>query len=461
MKKVEVFQTSASRKLSETEVSYTHLGASVVLPYADSTVLKTYELLDGRHLSTQTTTVNAIDSYGNVTDATTEVVDHEPGGTSHKSQVLSSFTNNVTNWRVRQLDAVTTKFFLGGTHDVTKDKLSEYSYYPNGRLESIKQEAGKGVNVELTATVNYDNFGNVDIQTVAGPSIVSRTSTVEYDARGQFPVSIKNPLLHEVTRTWNADFGTLKTETDANNHTMEWVYNSFGQLLKEERPDSTISEVRRYEVVSQNPIASIGARWYVETTGSGVGPTRTFLDLFGRTVRGRSQGFDGTYVNVDTQYDARGRASKVSEPYFDNGSTPVWNETVYDHLNRPNGFIAADTTRNFLQGYNGFVNTRIDTGGRMRTSTFNAVGQLVETKDAANTIARFLYDAAGNRIEVIKDFGGTQENSVTYTYDQLGRQLTQDDPDHGIYGRIFDGLGQLRFEVAPEMWLTLDNVEYR
>lgn len=51
-------------------------------------------------------------------------------------------------------------------------------------------------------------------------------------------------------------------------------------------------------------------------------------------------------------------------------------------------------------------------------------------------------DPAGNRIQAANAVGTPSQNSVSYTHDRLGRMLTQNDPEHGIYTSTYDALGQ-------------------
>ena len=81
----------------------------------------------------------------------------------------------------------------------------------------------------------------------------------------------------------------------------------------------------------------------------------------------------------------------------------------------------------------------------------HAIKQENDAANQATTKTAFTYDAAGNRITVTNDHGGTLANSVSYTYDRLGRMLTQDDPDHGLYTYTYDALGQRLTEISPTM----------
>lgn len=136
--------------------------------------------------------------------------------------------------------------------------------------------------------------------------------------------------------------------------------------------------------------ANGAAKAYVETYVTGSTAARGFSDMLGREVSKRTKGFDGRFVQVDTEYDSRGRAYRSSEPYF-TGDPIVWNARAYDAFNRVVGVTAAEGN----------------------TSTFQ-------------------YNALGQRTGATHGVGTAAESSVVYTWDRLGRQLSEDDPDRGL-----------------------------
>lgn len=449
----EVRRTSDNRLLSSTDTTYSlhgTVGSGTVFPYVDTRVSKAYNLGDGRLLSTSTTT-NQVDTYGNITDSTIETVDHENGDT-FKVQKLSTFNIDLSNWRVGELTSQTTKAWLNGSHSSAQDRRNDFTYDPGtGFVKDAIQEQGKGAGFELTKTLAYDSFGNVLTETLSGPGITTRVTTMTYDTRGQFALTLTNPLGHVVSRSWGREFGTKLTETDANGQTSSWTYNDFGQQIMAYRPDGTSTESRVYE---DNSGTLADAVLYTQILSTGQAPVREFYDIRGRTLRTRTQGFDGSYVNQDTEYNGQGRLIKASEPYFD-GDAVAWNVNTYDFLGRVTAVAAADPVKSVSSAYDGFSVSITDAQSRTKTQTTNAAGQVIEVIDRMGTTMTFAYDPVGNRIEVINAVGTGKQNPVTYTYDTLGRMLTQVDPDHGTYTYAYDALGQKVEEISPKMAAAL------
>ncbi len=449
-KKATIVQTSTGTVISDSETTYLvfgNLGAGPVFSYVGTQIEKAFNLTDGRLLSTTTRTINGIDSYGNVIDAVTSINDVE-SGTTHQTEIVRTYTSDETSWRINQLDATVTKFWLNGVHDSAKNRHENFFYLPgNGKLDYSVSEQGVGLDLELTQRYGYDSFGNLDEIEVSGPSIISRTATIQYDSQGRFPVSIKNPANHIISRTWDGKHGLLLSEIDPNNLVTSWDYDSFGHQWRVVRPDTTSTETKSYEDQSSSNLTAV---MYTEVLESGSPPARVFQDRLARKVRVRTRSFDGTFVNVDTVYDAHGRIYKLSEPYF-SGSMPAWSTNDYDHLGRLYIADRPDSTLDRIYVYDGALTTIVEPNWRISKQWTNALGQLVLAEDSEATQTKFEYDAQGNRVKVISAYGSSQESTVSYTFDRLGRLVESNDPDHGVYTYGYSGLGELVWEKSPKL----------
>lgn len=445
--KVEVRRTSDNQLLSSVDTTY---GGHVepqgtIFPYVDNRIEKRFDPIGGTLLST-TTTTNHCDQYGNITDTTKVTVDHINGDT-FESKTISTFNLDITNWRVGQKVSDTQENKLNGINDTSLNLTTTYAYDSNGQISSSTRGAGLGNSIELTTTYAYDGFGNLTSETLSGSGIISRTSSTAWDTRGQFRTSVTNALGHTETRVYDDRFGVMTSQTGANGLTTTWAYNDFGQLDVETRPDGSSTQTFR-RLDSGSGLSN--SSYYIETLTSGSPPARMFYDSLGRERRSRSQSFDGSYVNTDTEYDSRGRTERTSEPYFD-GLSPSWNTPTYDDSNRVTAMNAADSTQNSTTSYTAYSVTVTDNGGRTRTTHSNAAGQVIEVIDDLGTSTEFTYNQNGVRTSAINASGTAFQSTVTYTVDVLGRVLAQNDPDHGIYTYTYDALGQKLTEVTPKM----------
>ena len=448
-KHVEQRRVSDGRLLAETTTTYAingTVGSGPVFPYVQNQVEKRYALSDGRLLVTKTTD-RTVDAYGNTTSVTEETDDAENTET-RKTVTSNTYTVDLTNWWVGQLTATSTEFWLNGGMSSADTRQTTFTYGTTyGLLKTSTRQPGGGAGIEMTTTRTHDAFGNVLTETVSGPGLTSRTNTVTYDTRGQFPLTLTNALGHVTTQTWHTTWGKKLTQTGPNGQTTSWSYDSFGRQTLETRPDGTTTSTLTYE----DPTGSgVNAAFYTELLETGKAPKRVFVDLLGRTVRERSQRFNGDYINIDSEYDAAGRLSRQSEPYVSGGSIH-WNTFTYDDLGRVTSLAAADPVASTTTSYDGLSTTVTDSASRSETQTVDAGGRVIQVIDKDGTPLVITYDAQGNRGTVTSASGTAVASTVTYTYDRYGRLLQQSDPDHGVYTYTYDALGNKLSEVSPEM----------
>jgi uncharacterized protein RhaS with RHS repeats len=87
------------------------------------------------------------------------------------------------------------------------------------------------------------------------------------------------------------------------------------------------------------------------------------------------QGFDGTIVRSDTEFDALGRVYRASQPYYAS-ATPVWTTFTYDILGRQTSQtnpLGGVTTKS----YNALDSSATNPLGQTETQTRNSQGQII------------------------------------------------------------------------------------
>ncbi len=213
----------------------------------------------------------------------------------------------------------------------------------------------------------------------------------------------------------------------------------------------------------------VGAVFMQRVQAAGIAPQQwTYFDALGRTVMQAVKGYN---INVDgqdaraicTAYDAAGRVSRVSQPFFlpgISGSAPVgvegvcsapavlWTTTDYDLLGRP---VAVETpaatgTAAMVTDYSGSTIGITDARGNRTRNTRNALGELVQVIDPDGTTMNHAYHADGTLKSVTRDVGrGAIVNS--FSYDVLGRKVQQVDPDSGTSSFQYNAVGELLVQV--------------
>src|SRR5262249_39659900 len=133
-------------------------------------------------------------------------------------------------------------------------------------------------------------------------------------------------------------FGKPTSHTGPNGLTTTWQYDTFGRKILEVRADGT--QTAFSYVVCNSSNCPAGDAYAVLTTpqnasGAQNGPLLSIhYDMLDRETNRYTQGFDGSWIQVFTQYDGFGRVAQKTRPFFQNGGTAEWTVYTYDALGR-------------------------------------------------------------------------------------------------------------------------------
>jgi RHS repeat-associated protein len=328
------------------------------------------------------------------------------------------------------MTAATAYLLTNGTVSGAVKTYAQYDVAGN----AVKAIDGRGLS---SSTVYTDNFSDgVGRNTYAYPT--------------QSVSAIPDPSNVRATNTplesWTAyDFSTGKitSSKDANNQVTTLRYDDGGttdaldRLRKVEYPDGGWVKYF-YTDTPGSPyvrtLTAINASQSVETYGffDGLGrPVRSFVNEGGSPVK---------FLTTDTQYDALGRAWRVSNPYRANGTTdPVnpsglWTTTAYDALGRVKMVTTPDGAH-VDTNYSGTEVTVADQMGKRRRSVSDALGRLstvyedpsVTGYTGLNYQTNYTYDVLGNLRKV--DQGGQLRY---FMYDSLGRLIRAKNPEQNV-----------------------------
>ena len=454
-------------------------------PYVYSATKKLYEL-SGTHFATITTTLpgtkgaSGIDTVSGLvfdfTTTTTEVATGVNPASSKSERIYhSAIFNDTPNWCLGRPDYSRSvkSHTLGGGGQKTRTVDPSWDAVKCRLTQQIIEPGDPDWSV--TTALDYDDFGNVDNQTVTGAAMSPRTTTINWGTAGQFPESITQSVSatfsQTITQGFRYDLGLQTSLTDPNHLVTNelitsWEYDGFGRRTKETRPDGTDTvwsivtcgacESRVKYVLEQ-----------VQRTDQDV-PIRTdrlYLDRFDRAVHAYSQLPGGGYSDRVVQFDARGRLIRQDVPYWgpaqptgttgDNGSLRF----TYDQLDRATaeqlytGVGALD--RQTTHAVNGLSVTTTDPETNQTTRYVTAWGDLTRVTDAAGGSTNYQYEAFGLLSQVTDAYSHVVS---TIGYNVRGMKTGMTDMDMGSWTFVPNALGEVEKvrdakTIAPS-WTT-------
>lgn len=318
----------------------------------------------------------------------------------------------------------------------TRTSEEKYTYTGSNLTRTEK----KGHNTyPIIEDMTYDSLGNLLTKTVSAPGAsvppVPRTIADEYDSSKRFVIKKTDHQGFVTNFAYNA-LGQVTKSTDYLGVVSDYVYDNWGKLI-----NTTIQNTSSTPLVTTITYAKLSDGGYTTTTTNNTdAKTSTRYDVLGRVIVTSTKGFtSGSLVYKQIVYDALGRKTKESEPYF--SSPNQWTIYEYDYLMRP-VTITAHTGKIQTLSYAGLTTTSSD-DGKITTVTVDALGNKTQTTDPGGAV-NFIYYANGQLKE--SDYQG---NKVSISIDGWGNKVAMTDPSAGTYTYSYDAFGQIKTETTP------------
>ena len=424
-------------------------------------------LTAGALLST-VTTVTEVDGYGNPTNITVTTEDHA-NSKRFQQETVNRYGSASDNWgkqfgRVRRTEVTRRRDEANdGTYEASALRTAAFSYYTTKTLRGLlKTETRAPFDDRLkhVTTYSYDRFGNrvgAKVRAAKGATAAARATrcrgaTVAYGAYGRYVEAEKDCLgrLRQRLGGYNAYGQPAWSERlvvqDGAAVRTAYSYTAGGRLYFTRDATGAYTGTRQADCGSGCPG---GAAYYTETRQAGGGVRRDYRDVLARAVRSAVQGFDGTWIHTDTEYDFLGRVARRSEPYYA-GDTRYWTGYSYDLLGR----VVRTTLPDYVAGsgggdsvvtvrYAGLVTTTTNGKGQRRVQTRTALGEVLRTADHAGTTVAHGYDVWGQVLHTTTTGAGVDPVAVKMGYDGRGRRAWLDDPDRGRWTYAYNGFDEL------------------
>ncbi len=329
-----------------------------------------------------------------------------------------------------------------------------------GNLTSINYPVGG-----LTSHFTYYDTGSPDTsQDVNGATTTYNYSSNTADCQMAFPTSISEPLSLSRSMTWNCTGGVQLTAVDENNQTSTVNYNDSYFW----RPASALDQSSNTTTFNYyTPVPARTELYMFFNSNNSIAEQLTTLDGLGRVSVAQRQQAPGVsnFDTVETDYDALGRPSRVTVPYFSNSygqtnsSAPAQTQT-YDALNRP--LVATDGgggTVTYTYPQNDVLVTvgpapsgestkrrqlEYDSLGRLTSvcevTPLSGSGTCGQTNSQTGYWTKYSYDALGNLLTVTQNAQATSgsQQSRSYSYDAMSRLTSETNPESGTRTYVYD-----------------------
>jgi RHS repeat-associated protein len=423
-------------------------------PYATKVTTRRYAVggaLDGAEIATIVRETASIDgTSGLVTDETTTVTEVAGGVNASASASLrtlhTGIVNDTANWclgRPQGMQLTAAHTLPGGTA-VTRS-FSRTWDSAKCRPTLLSLEPGN-TQWQLNYQITYDAFGNQASRRITGAGVAARITTIGWDSRGQFPVSIKNPLAQTTRATWDPGSGQLLEIADPNGLTTNWSYDAFGDLESETQPDGTRTTWTADACNSRCDQRTRSRLTQRELDKDGVIRVTSYrqMDQHGRAFRFTAQRPGGGLSISKLDANESGQVLRQYLPYWEGGAAPGYWEFAYDSLGRLTdaSLVAAGGAieRSLALRPDGLAVTQTDALGHATTGTRTVWGSLSQVDDAAGNSTHYEYDAFGNLLRV-RDALNNQVAAMTYN--TRGMKLSQTDMDMGTWTWNHNALGEI------------------
>jgi hypothetical protein len=431
---------------------------------------------------TQIVDTRTVNTFGNTTVAEVEATDQDPGslepGGKYKTRIEAAYNEDQSNWC---LSVPTSRAETRTLPDLSSQTRTTQWIVNACKVTKETIEPNSGSLLSLITDLGYDSCGNVNSMSSypAGVLAESRTTSIYHGSRCQLPETITNPLGHQTSIEYDWKLGAPAAYTDPNEvgeaqpKKTLIAYDPLGREALVTRKDGTRTQTDIFACDAVGNWCGKGddevrlriVRSELSTESSVLRTDEEFLDGFGRERFSHTGSLESGPSMVETRYDALGRPSQRSQPYF-MGTVywTVWQRDVLGRVTQETAPVNRITSWN----YNGrSVSTtdplgvtiarrhsvldqllRIEepTPGGHTHQTYSFFGELKTVRDAANNVTQWNHNVRGfvdstsdpdsgtTTFEVnafgettrIRDAKTSYPNWTTqFTFDKLSRPLTR------------------------------------
>jgi RHS repeat-associated protein len=440
----------------------TNCNSSYTLPVTEKDEYTTYKGVTG-----YSAVKTIYDTYGRVTDVKTfdfnaasptneKVVNYGSG--SPTSQTCTA----ISTYIIGKPCSVT---LLDSQHSNATLSQTWNAYDGNGNVsQTWNLVSGSGATgTYLSKQYTYDSHGVVQSATDVNGQVMnySTSACTNMFVASQHPTNFSNLT---PSQTWDCNGGVVTSATDVNGQTTQTKFYVNTQTDPFYRPLQDIDQLGNTTSFTYTPTSFDST--FLFNGNASVIETLSSTDSIGRPVVSQLRQGPGN-ANWDTKsraFDSDGRVYQTSLTCVKPAGTPCPASTesqTYDALNRPlvhtgtggdiatKQYIANDVLTTLTPAPSGenskATQKEFDGLGRLRSvcviSGAPGSGSCLQANGKTGFLTQYVYDAAGRLLKTVENAQvSSPQQSRSYTYDLLGRVLTETNPESGTTYYTYDSV---------------------
>ncbi len=414
-------------------------GNKHVFAYTRETLSKNY--LTGTRIKT----ILNFDDYSNGNLSWQKTTYLDPAN-NELASVQENFSNFVTagSWCLNKPENVTITRKRTGTPDIVNTTVNNWDASTGNLIYSENEEGFR--------TTNTYFLGLPTMVTESAADMESRIQSLEYDAKLRFVIKTINPLGHTTEQQYSSAFGSPVWSKDENGLITTNRYDGFGNPVETFWPNGKKSQISILWATPQSPEYCL---YYTLSESEGRPWVKTYMDCLGRTLREETPGYNNLILHTNYQYNEKGQAFKSS--FTDPLGEDQWVTRDFDINGRCTSEVSPVNTINYTyttetDGYKTTA-TRVLPMSNQKSNQqkTDLTGMLVSSTDAAGKV-EYSYNAAGQPLTVTVRTPSTGDPVTTsISYDNMGRQLSLNDPDAGLITYTYYKNGALKTQTNANL----------
>lgn len=424
---------------------------------------------------------------------------------NNSGKALSSITS-FRNWSgtlLRTESDVNTYVLVAGIYKISSSTSSktqigelpyirtkQYNYDAQGRLLSIVNDPTFGNQSLQIGFSGYNAFGQAMMKTTSAGDILPRSNQIFYDSKGRFITKEISEIGDVLEYDVEPIYGNIVQEKGITGLVIRKEYDGLGRITKVYLPNNAIN---RFSIQWDDPSNSY-YQYTSEPGRLGVYSVRTEIESKPVTksyyaanllLREETQG-QSDLVFTDYKYNhnfnpayTEGCLLEKTESHYSSQSnylvtryeyeTTLYRKSKEDvYLLNQGTYVAKNLSTIFQYNafstpstYNYKYETTQDQLGNQTIHEYNTIGQKVKTRNIAtgsapSQRAEYSYTSNGEP-KMVEVYHGTNATPVTtsFGYDQMGNQISINDPSAGNYQYEFNSIGEMTKCTKPGNQVTL------